>query len=97
MAKANFKLNQRVNRVVGHLEWLRRNCSASQEDRTMKTTLPAPTKANCWFLENKDVRIAVDKKTGLVRSAYCLKAKVDLFGQLFPAGRVKCKKRRADV
>ena len=45
----------------------------------MKLTFPQPTKANCWFLEDGDVRIAVEKATGFVRSLYFKKEKVDLF------------------
>ena len=44
-----------------------------------KITFPEPTKKNCWFLENPDVAIAVDKATGLVRSLYFKRRKVDLF------------------
>ncbi len=40
------------------------------------------TRSNCWFLENRDVRVAVEKATGLVRSVYFKRAKVDLMGQL---------------
>ena len=43
-----------------------------------KITFPPPTKANCWFLENPDVSIAVEKATGFIRSAYLKKRKVDL-------------------
>jgi len=39
--------------------------------------LSEPTDANCWFLENRDVRIAVAKATGLVRSLHFKKAGVD--------------------
>jgi hypothetical protein len=40
---------------------------------------PEPTKANCWFLEDRDVRMAVEKATGFIRSLYFKKAKLDLF------------------
>ncbi len=47
-----------------------------------KTDLPAPTTRNCWFLENRDVRIAVEKATGLIRSMLFKKPRVDLMGLL---------------
>jgi len=40
---------------------------------------PEPTKANCWFLEDRDVRMAVEKASGFIRSLYFKKAKLDLF------------------
>ena len=49
-----------------------------------------PTKANCWVVENRDVRIAIEKKTGLIRSMLFKKGKVDLLALLDQnmAGRV---------
>ena len=46
------------------------------------TPLPEPTNKDCWFLENRDVRVAVDRKTGLIRSVWFLKARTDLMDQL---------------
>ena len=49
----------------------------------MKNPAPfQPTPANCWFLENRDVRIGIEKRTGLIRSLVFLREKADLFQQL---------------
>ena len=47
-----------------------------------KINFAPATKANCWFLENPDVSVAVEKATGFVRSVYFKKSKVDLFNLL---------------
>ncbi|NQT87089.1 hypothetical protein HQ560_10010, partial [bacterium] len=46
----------------------------------MKTIrFPTLTERNCWFLENRRVRIAVEKRTGFIRSFLFKKQRVDLF------------------
>jgi len=45
----------------------------------MKITFPELTKSNCWFLENRDVRLAVEKATGFIRSLYFKKRELDMF------------------
>jgi len=66
------KPHEYANRAAGHMAW-----RASHEEFDMTPGLKPPTKKTCWFLENRDVIIAVDKATGCVRSMRFKKTKVD--------------------
>ena len=44
-----------------------------------KIRFPELTKANCWFLANRDVSVAVDKASGLIRSLTFKRRRVDVF------------------
>ncbi len=48
----------------------------------MTLKLAPPNKSNCWYLEDAEVSVAVEKATGLIRSLVFRKAKVDLMSIL---------------
>lgn len=48
----------------------------------MKLKFPQPTRRNCWFLENRDVSLAVEKATGLIRSLVFKKKNIDMLAML---------------